>query len=174
MKNLKLLPLGVQTFLKIRSADYVYVDKTEPIYRLANNGGMYFLSRPRRFGKSLTVSTLRELFEGNRLLFKDLWIENKWDWSQKRPVIHLSFSSIAYEELGLDTAIKLELKKIMESFGLNYTNDSYQQEFKNLIKYLHDEHGKVVVLIDEYDKPIIDFLEKEELPTAKIKTFLFR
>ena len=80
MKKLKLLPLGVQTFLKIRSNDYVYVDKTEHIYRLAENEGVYFLSRPRRFGKSLTVSTLRELFEGNRLLFKDLWIEDKWDW----------------------------------------------------------------------------------------------
>jgi Predicted AAA-ATPase/PD-(D/E)XK nuclease superfamily len=176
MKKLKLLPLGVQTFLKIRSNNYVYVDKTEHIYRLAENGGMYFLSRPRRFGKSLTVSTLRELFEGNRLLFKDLWIEDKWDWSQTSPVIQLSFASMAYRELGLDKALKIELEAIAKKHHIALTTDSYQHQFDDIIKELSRKHGKVVILIDEYDKPIIDYLEKGELPQAKanqkiMKTF---
>ena len=167
MKELKLLPIGVQTFLKMRSNPYVYVDKTEHAYRLAITEGMYFLSRPRRFGKSLMVSTLRELFEGNRILFKGLWIEDKWDWSQKSPVIQLSFASMAYKELGLDTAIKIELTRMATEVGLTFTTDSYQQYFKELILFLHQKHGKVVILIDEYDKPITDYLEKEDLPQAK-------
>lgn len=176
MEKKKLLPLGVQTFLKMRSNDYVYVDKTEHIFRLAEHGGVYFLSRPRRFGKSLTVSTLRELFEGNRLLFKDLWIEDKWDWSQTNPVIHLSFASIAYRELGLDKALKIELEAVAAKKHITLTEDSYQHQFKELINGLYEKHGKVVILIDEYDKPIIDYLEKGELPQAKanqkiMKTF---
>jgi Predicted AAA-ATPase/PD-(D/E)XK nuclease superfamily len=168
MKELKLLPIGVQTFLKMRSNPYVYVDKTEHAYRLAITEGMYFLSRPRRFGKSLMVSTLRELFEGNRVLFKGLWIEDKWDWLQKNPVIQFSFDRIAYKELGLDMAIKLELKTIAEKYGILYKTDSYQQQFRELIENIYQQYGKVVILVDEYDKPIIDFLEKEDLPQAKI------
>ena len=176
MKKLKLLPIGVQTFLKMRSNDYVYVDKTEHIYRLVENGGMYFLSRPRRFGKSLTVSTLRELFEGNRLLFKDLWIENKWDWSKASPVIQMSFASMPYKELGLDKALKIKLKEIAAQNDITFKEDSYQQQFEELISGLYQKHGKVVILIDEYDKPIIDYLEKGELSQAKanqkiMKTF---
>ena len=168
MKKMKLLPLGVQTFLKIRSNDYVYVDKTEHIYRLAVNGGVYFLSRPRRFGKSLTVSTLRELFEGNRLLFKDLWIEDKWDWSQTNPVIHLSFSLMGYQGLGLARAIDKELSEIAASHNIAFSENDYKIQFKELINGLYQKYGKVVILIDEYDKPIIDYLEKGELPQAKI------
>ena len=168
MKKMKLLPLGVQTFLKIRSNDYVYVDKTEHIYRLAVNGGVYFLSRPRRFGKSLTVSTLRELFEGNRVLFKDLWIEDKWDWSQTSPVIHLSFSSIDYQGLGLAKAINKELGAIAAQNDIIFSEDAYKTQFKELVSGLYEKHGKVVILIDEYDKPIIDYLEKRELPQAKV------
>ena len=168
MKNLKMLPIGVQTFLKMRSNPYVYVDKTEHIYRLAISEGIYFLSRPRRFGKSLMVSTFKELFEGNRILFKDLWIEDKWDWSQKSPVIHLSFASMAYKELGLDVALKIELTRIAKEIGVTFTTDSYQQHFKEIINFLNQKHGKIVILIDEYDKPIIDYLEKQDLPQAKV------
>jgi Predicted AAA-ATPase/PD-(D/E)XK nuclease superfamily len=167
MKELRLLPHGVQTFLKMRSDDYVYVDKTEHIYRLASKTDNYFLSRPRRFGKSLTVSTLKELFEGNRPLFKGLWIEDKWDWSVTHPVIHFSFAKIAYKELGLDTALKVELNNIAEKYNIIFKTDSYQQQFQELIKLLYEQYGKIVILIDEYDKPIIDFLEKNEMPIAK-------
>lgn len=176
MKKLKLLPIGVQTFLKIRSNDYVYVDKTEHIYRLAENGGMYFLSRPRRFGKSLTVSTLRELFEGNRKLFNGLWIEDKWDWSVTRPVIHLSFASMGYKTLGLEKAILYELNEFAKQHNITYSTDSFNLQFKELIEHLYRQNGKVVILIDEYDKPIIDFLEKGKIVQAKenqgiMKTF---
>jgi hypothetical protein len=168
MKELKLLPIGVQTFLKMRSNPYVYVDKTEHAYRLAITEGMYFLSRPRRFGKSLMVSTLRELFEGNRILFKGLWIEDKWDWSQKSPVIHLSFAAMPYQGLGLVEALNAELEAYAKQYKISYAKDDYKFRFKSLIEQLYHAYGKVVILIDEYDKPIIDYLEKEDLPQAKM------
>ena len=168
MKKLRLLPLGVQTFLKMRSNDYVYVDKTEHIYRFASIEGNYFFSRPRRFGKSLTVSTLKELFEGNRPLFKGLWIEDKWDWSVTHPVIHFSFAKIAYKALGLEGALMEELGIFAAAHQLTFSTSSAGKQFEELIHHLHQKHGKVVILIDEYDKPLIDFLEKEELFQAKI------
>jgi hypothetical protein len=119
MKELRLLPMGVQTFLKMRSNNYVYVDKTEDIYRFASKEDNYFLSRPRRFGKSLTVSTLKELFEGNRPLFKGLWIEDKWDWSVTNPVIHFSFAKIAYKALGLEQALINELGNFAKAVKCN-------------------------------------------------------
>jgi Predicted AAA-ATPase/PD-(D/E)XK nuclease superfamily len=168
MKDLKPLPLNVQTFKNMREGNYVYVDKTEHIHRLTTTRiGMYFLSRPRRFGKSLTVSTLKELFEGNRALFKGLWIDDKWDWSVTHPVIHISFAALGYKELGLETAIKDKLKSIADKSSITFSNNSLQQQFKELIEKLYEQHGKVVILIDEYDKPIIDYLEKENMPQAK-------
>jgi hypothetical protein len=167
MKELRELPIGVQTFKKMRENNYVYVDKTEHAHRIARTEGMYFLSRPRRFGKSLMLSTLHELFEGNRLLFKDLWIENKWDWSQKNPVIRFSFDAMGYKHHGLDVAIEIELKNISDKFDIVLTTKDYQLQFKELIQKVYEKLGKVVILVDEYDKPIIDFLEKEELHIAK-------
>ena len=168
MKELKLLPLSVQTFLKIRSKPYVYVDKTEHIYRFAIHEGMYFLSRPRRFGKSLTVSTLKELFEGNRTLFKGLWIDDKWDWSVTHPVIHISFARLNYQGLGLAGALQDEMKDWAKHFGVSLTKTDYKDQFEELIKALYETHGTVVILIDEYDKPIIDYLEKADMPQAKV------
>lgn len=176
MKELKRLPIGVQSFSKMRNENFVYVDKTEHIYNLARYGGHYFLSRPRRFGKSLMVSTIKQLFQGNRPLFKGLWIEDKWDWSKTNPVIHISCASLGYKEFGLAAAFKIELKDIADKKGIVFKTDSYQQQFKELIEQLYYQHGEVVILIDEYDKPIIDFLQKEDLPQAKanqkvMKTF---
>ena len=168
MKELKYLPIGIQTFKNMREGNYVYVDKTEHAYRMASRGGAYFLSRPRRFGKSLMVSTLHELFDGNQLLFKDLWIENKWDWSQKNYVIHLSFTSLDYKGMGLEKAISWELERIAAKNNVVFSTHELKTQFKELLQNLYEKHGKIVILIDEYDKPIIDFLEKEELPTAKI------
>jgi hypothetical protein len=84
MKN---LPIGLQFLSEFAETNSIYVDKTRLVHQLVTTGKYYFLSRPRRFGKSLLVSTLRELFEGNKILFKDLWIEPNWDWSQKNPCL---------------------------------------------------------------------------------------
>ena len=98
MKN---LPIGEQNFQKLRSEQKIYVDKTEIIHRLVTTSNYYFLSRPRRFGKSLTLATIEELFKGNRHLFKGLWVEERWDWSKTNPVVHIPFNSIGYREIGL-------------------------------------------------------------------------
>ncbi len=94
MPQLKKLPIGIQTFEKIRSDDYLYVDKTAQIQELINNGSYYFLSRPRRFGKSLLVSTMQALFEGRRELFDGLAVYDQWDWDITYPVIKLSFAGV--------------------------------------------------------------------------------
>lgn len=176
MEKRKLLPIGVQTFKKMRGNDYVYVDKTEHIYNLASTQSQYFLSRPRRFGKSLMISTFKELFEGNRLLFKGLWIEDKWDWSKIHPVIHLSFANMGYKTIGLEKAILYELNELGIRHHITYSVESCSLQFRELLEQLYQKHGQVAILIDEYDKPIIDFLEKGQLAQAKenqniMKTF---
>jgi hypothetical protein len=85
---MKKLPLGTQSFEKLRKDGAVYVDKTEYVYNLINTGSVYFLSRPRRFGKSLLISTLKELFKGNKEIFEGLYIYDKWEWTKKYPVIN--------------------------------------------------------------------------------------
>ena len=164
---MKDLPISVQTFKRIREEDYIYVDKTEYVYALAKKkSGSYFLSRPRRFGKSLLVNTFKELFLGNEKLFQGLWIHDKWDWSQTFPVIHLSFDAMSYDSLGLDNAISYEVKKWAEHYQIALLANDYKTQFKELLTKLYEKEGEVVLLIDEYDKPIIDYLEKSELPQA--------
>ena len=163
---MKKLPIGIQTFSEIRENDYLYVDKTAQIHRLVSSGKYYFLSRPRRFGKSLTLSTIRELFEGNRALFSGLWIEDQWDWSRTRPVVHIQFNEIGYNTGGLESALHRTLEEQASLHGINLTAREYDQKFRELIRELSVQKGKVVLLIDEYDKPLIDYLEKEQLPTA--------
>lgn len=165
---MKKLPIGVQTFKKMREKNFVYVDKTEFIFNLVQSEGSYFLSRPRRFGKSLLVNTFKELFLGNEKLFQGLWIHDKWDWSKAYPVIHLSFDSMSYQGLGLDGAISYVLKEIAQEHKIEFTTDDYKTQFKELLEKLYQKHGQVVLLIDEYDKPIIDYLEKSNLPQARI------
>ena len=166
--EMKYLPISRQSFRKLREDNCIYVDKTQHIYNLSHNGGMYFLSRPRRFGKSLLLSTLHELFLGSKELFEDTWIADKWNWSDKSPVIHISFLSVSYEEQGLKEGIKQYLLKIYKNYNLIPDEDTnIKFLFADLIKQLHDKHGKVVILIDEYDKPIIDYLEFHKLPQAK-------
>ncbi len=165
--NLPSLPIGIQSFSELRTRNMLYVDKTQPIHRLISIGKYYFLSRPRRFGKSLTLSTIRAIYEGKRELFRGLWIENQWDWGKVHPVIHLSFSSIGYRELGLEQAIRQELTTQGEKLGIAYSQQvSIAVMFEALIKQLAQRDGKVVVLIDEYDKPLIDYLD--DIPLAQI------
>jgi hypothetical protein len=163
-------PIGIQDFRKIRKDGFVYVDKTRLIHTLIESGNYYFLSRPRRFGKSLLLYTIKEIFNGNRELFKDLWIENNRNWEQRHPVIHLRFSQMAYKEVGLVTAIERELALVAQQFSVSLTGDNIKEQFRELIRKISDI-GKVVILIDEYDKPIIDFLDNVQLAQANREVF---
>jgi Predicted AAA-ATPase/PD-(D/E)XK nuclease superfamily len=164
----KILPLSRQKFRGLREDNCIYVDKTQHIYNLCTQGKMYFLSRPRRFGKSLLLSTMAELFMGSKELFTDLWIADKWDWTKTSPVIYISFLTVSYEKQGLEAGIKQYLLDIYRENKIEPINDdNIKNLFFDLIKKLHDVHGKVVILIDEYDKPIIDFLEFHKMPEAK-------
>ena len=98
------LPIGIQSFREIRENQFLYVDKTKIIHQLITYGKYFFLSRPRRFGKSLTLSTLKELFTGQKELFDGLWVQDHWDWTQQHPVIHIGFSSIGYKDCLLYTS----------------------------------------------------------------------
>ncbi|MCL1808751.1 MAG: AAA family ATPase, partial [Clostridiales bacterium] len=157
---MKKLPLGIQNFRKIREGGYVYVDKTQYVYNIINDGNYYFLSRPRRFGKSLLLDTIGEAFSGDKELFKGLWIYGSDYGFEKHPVIRLDMSNIANEtpEMLKDLLSKTLLKQVKkERFDIDY--DVPSEMFKNLIEELHEKYNQtVVVLIDEYDKPILDRL----------------
>jgi len=161
---MKKLPLGQQDFAKIiEEQNTLYVDKTQHIHKLITSGSYYFLSRPRRFGKSLLISTLQEIFEGNKELFKNLWIYDKIEW-KKHKVIKISFNTVNYKSFGLEKAIEIQLTKIADSYKLELQMQSPASKFQELIEKLA-ENERVVVLIDEYDKPIIDYID--DLPQAE-------
>jgi hypothetical protein len=166
----QILSTGKQDFRRLREDNCIYVDKTELIYNFCTQGSAYFLSRPRRFGKSLIVSILAELHRGSRELFKDTWIEDKWDWTQPpSPIIHISFSSVAYRNQSLEAGIQQHLLKLYKENDLDAAGETdISLLFTDLIKGIHNKHGKVVILIDEYDKPLIDYLEFNKIEQAKI------
>ncbi|MFZ4635181.1 MAG: AAA family ATPase, partial [Saprospiraceae bacterium] len=151
------LPLGLQDFRGIIEGDYKYIDKTKYLYRMASSGKYYFLSRPRRFGKSITIATLHELYSGSRELFEGLWIQDKWDWSRKHPVLRFTLTGIGFVEQGLEAALHHLLDKNIQEHGLTPVDFSISGKFEHLIQQLAP-NGKVVVLIDEYDAPIIHYL----------------
>ncbi len=157
-KFVKKLPIGVQNFPKMINDGYLYVDKTETIYRLLSAGSYYFLARPRRFGKSLLISTLHEIFSGNQALFAGLWIYDQIEW-QSHPIIWLDFSEIGAREVGLTSAINQALDEIATSYGLTLQATTNALKLRELIHRLAAQEGSVVILVDEYDKPIIDHLE---------------
>jgi hypothetical protein len=157
----KKLPIGIQSFAKIREGGFYYVDKTPFALGLINAAGYFFLSRPRRFGKSLFLDTLKEIFEGNQALFVGLAIHDQWDWSQRFPVIRISFGggSLA-DRADLLESIHQQLEKHERLFGLPARYQHPRSRFTDLIERLHEQSGqRVVVLVDEYDKPILDRLE---------------
>ena len=161
---MKELPIGIQTFSDIIKNNYLYVDKTEKIFDLVKNPkGVYFLSRPRRFGKSLLISTLNEIFEGKKDLFKGLWIyKANYAW-KKHPVVRIDFSKKKAENRDdLKGFILNQLKNIAEKYGILLERDQYDEAFDELLTKL-SQINKVVVLIDEYDKPIIENIENKEL-----------
>jgi len=162
---MKKLPVGIQAFKTIINDDYIYVDKTKMIYQLINKtmGKSFFLSRPRRFGKSLLVSTLKELFLGNRKLFKDLWIDSsdfQWD---KHPVIFLDFSNIGHKTSEqLEKNLSWQLEQIGEEYKANLTTAPYIESKLQLLITQLAKINKVVILIDEYDKPLLDHISNSE------------
>ncbi len=154
----------------------LYVDKTEHIHQLVMGSRYVFLSRPRRFGKSLTLATIDELFGGHRNLFEGLWIDDHWDWTQRNPVVHLSFNTLGVAELGLAPALMKALQEKAAHYGITLLADTPGIMLNELIQKLATKEGPVVLLIDEYDKPLIDYLEKDNLHIAKahraiLKTF---
>jgi len=158
MKN---LPLGINTFKILRENDCVYIDKTEYIHRLTRIPGRFFLSRPRRFGKSLLVDTIKELYEGNEQLFRGLFIHDQWDWTKKYPVIKIDFADGVLSSRGeLDGKIREMLIGNLKHFGLTSSRQSISGIFADLISESAAKYGQsAVVLIDEYDKPILDNID---------------
>jgi hypothetical protein len=164
---LQSLPLSKQSFRSIRNGGYLYVDKTEFILNLAKQDKQYFFARPRRFGKSLACETLQALFLGEKHLFEGLYIYDKWDWSKKYPVLHIKFNKTGYLDIGLPKALDGVIDDFAKDYGITLTKESLGQRFEELIRNLWTEGRGVVVIIDEYDKPLIDYLNKDDLPTAK-------
>lgn len=156
-------PIGIQNFEKIRTEDFLYVDKTAEIYKLAKEGRYYFLSRPRRFGKSLLVSTMEAYFSGRKELFSGLAIEKlETEWKQ-HPVLHLDLSGVSYtDESVLERVLSDKLAKWETLYGAVNTSDILGLRFKEVIEAAYNKTGnQVAILIDEYDKPIIDNLGNE-------------
>jgi hypothetical protein len=171
---MKRLPIDVSAFSTLIQENYVYIDKTEYIYRLITSGRLYFLSRPRRFGKSLLLSTLAELFAGNKELFQDLWIYEKSDYTwQEYPVIHLDFSCLSFTTAqDLTTSLSWMITDIAESVGIDVTNAPFPGEkLQVLVRELYKKN-KVIILIDEYDYPIINSVLY--LETAKANREILR
>jgi len=162
------LPIGIQSFKVIREERCYYVDKTPLVRKLVDEGRNYFLSRPRRFGKSLLVNTLKELFEGNEPLFRGLDIHPHWDWSVRHPVVRLSFD-VNYSESGdLQRNIASQLTRIESDNGLDPVADrSGPDRLQDLLHNLHRTTGqRVVVLVDEYDKPVLDVIDNPGMAVA--------
>ena len=154
---------SVYNFEKLRREGYLYVDKTEYIWQLINPAGeSYFLSRPRRFGKSLTVSTLKAVFEGKKELFKGLAIYDKpYDWKQ-HPIIHLDMNGRDFSTLEkMEERFRQMLMEQAAVNGVTLKAGASDTMFHELIKTLHDKGGDVVLLLDEYDKPILNNISKE-------------
>ena len=159
------LPIGIQNFRKLRDDKCYYVDKTGYALRLAEEGRYYFLSRPRRFGKSLFLDTLKELFGGSRELFEGLDVYERWDWSVRCPVVRLDFSCVnAKDQADLDEDLREQLDEIERGAGVEPRHSTARGRFRHLLRSLHRRSGHAVaVLVDEYDKPILDALEEPRI-----------
>ncbi len=158
------LPIGIQSFEKMRTEGFAYVDKTQFIANLVQNGSYYFLSRPRRFGKSLLLDTLDCAFSSKRDLFKGLFLDDPksgWDWSRKYPVIRIDWSAFPVRTpQDLNAAILENYNLWGKKWGIPVTGSSLSGSFSHMVRSIHDMTGeKVVLLIDEYDKPILDTID---------------
>ena len=166
------LPIGVQSFEDLRKKEYLYVDKTEYVFRLAHSGKVYFLSRPRRFGKSLFLSTLKAYFLGQKELFKGLEIEHLEEAEKERraiwqeyPVFYLDFNVGKYtDKTALEERLQLFLQNIENEYGIkDAEKNSFASRFEIALKTAYEKTGKqIVFLVDEYDKPLLQTMEKDE------------
>ncbi len=165
-KTMLRLPIGIQDFESLRIDGYTYIDKTEYVYRLVNEGRYYFLSRPRRFGKSLLLSTIKALFQGKRDLFKGLAIDQKEDidWAEY-PILHLDLNTEKYDaKEKLENVLNDFLTKAENSYGKMESETSPGLRFQGVIKRAYEKTGRrVVILVDEYDKPMLQAIGNKEL-----------
>ncbi|TAG51295.1 MAG: hypothetical protein EAZ27_13725, partial [Cytophagales bacterium] len=154
------LPAGIQDFSRIREENYLYVDKTKYIIDLMEDGVFLFFARPRRFGKSLICSTLKYLYQGRKELFKGLYIEDKIDWNKMNfPVIHIDFSKMDLKKLPLDHELDTNFIEICESFNLIPTKNGASADLQMIINHFAKKNQKIVIIVDEYDKGLNDFLD---------------
>ncbi len=154
MKN---LPIGISSLEEIRSKNCIFIDKTQRVARLASAGKYYFLSRPRRFGKSLLVDTLKQAFLGRKELFAGLYLEENWDWNQRYPVLHFDFGDGIVQS---KSELEIKIHQFLDGYYAEYQIESIYHDvsgrFSYLIKQIAHKYAQVVLLIDEYDKPILD------------------
>ena len=156
---MKKLPIGISKFAEIRASDkdYIYVDKTPHVVALAENGKYYFLSRPRRFGKSLLIDTIKQAFLGNKELFSGLYLEQHWNWGNCYPVLHFDFGDGVVQSR---SELEIKIHQFLDGYYWQYQVESIYPDvsgrFSYLIKQIALKYGKLVILIDEYDKPILD------------------
>ena len=158
-------PIGIQTFSKIRENDYLYIDKTKDVYQLAKNGGYFFLSRPRRFGKSLLVTTLEAYFQGRKELFDGLAISDlETEWKQY-PVLHIDLNAEDYsDKQALVSIIERHLYQFESVYGRNSNERTPADRFVGIIRRAYEQTGQqVVILVDEYDKPLLEAINKPEM-----------
>lgn len=162
----KKYPVGIQTFSEIREGGYVYVDKTAYVHTLVSGGKYYFLSRPRRFGKSLLMSTIEAYFQGRRELFKGLAIDKLTDEWDEYPVLHLDLNADKFENKeALETYLDLKLKEWEKKYEVEVDPTApVSYRFGSVIEKAHEAIGRqVVILVDEYDKPMLNVIDNEEL-----------
>jgi hypothetical protein len=163
-------PIGIHNFRKIREGSYLYIDKTELIYELLSRGCNYFLTRPRCFGKSLLISTIKEIFRGSRDLFKDLWIEDKWDWDTKYLVVDLDFTQVNFYNIKLAQWIIQRLNDSASEIAINLEGETLKERFEDLLQKSIRKNRRVVLLIEGYDQPILDCLSNFPLAQKNQET----
>ena len=161
---MKPLPIGISTLRMLIENDFTYVDKTGILLSLVKGPGRYFLSRPRRFGKSLLVDTFKQLFEGNEPLFRGLAIHDSWDWSKQYPVVKIDFAGgLLRDEEDFENKLVPVLNRIAEPYGITLSARGLPNRLDELVRGLYKKSGApVAVLVDEYDKPMLDNIEDPE------------
>ena len=166
-RNMK-YPIGIQNFEKIRKEGFIYVDKTDLVFKMMSEGYYYFLSRPRRFGKSMLLSTFEAFFEGKSELFEGLYIYDKVTEWQAYPILHLDLNTREYKD---EQSLRDELNKHLEKweglYGNQYQGRALEERFTQVIELAYQQTGKqVVILVDEYDKPLLQTIDKPSLQTT--------